>query len=96
MAVLNTDNPFQSWVLTPTELFNGQILSITQKQVIQNQIAQMCVERINLVLDPNNVSAFVQRDAELKGSIGALTYLINLSISAESDRANLDDPNLQE
>ena len=47
MATLNHDSPFQSWNLTPDEFLAGSILTITQKQVLQNQIAQIAIQKNN-------------------------------------------------
>jgi hypothetical protein len=83
MAALRNDSSFQSWDLNDQEFLNGSCLSITQKQCIQNQIAQLAEERIALSIDPNNTLPFIQKDAELKGQINALRYLIDLSSTAE-------------
>jgi hypothetical protein len=84
MATLNTENPFQSWVLTPEEFLAGSILTITQKQVIQNQIAQLAMTRLNFKIDVQNPLAILQEEADLKGQILALQYLLTLSASSEA------------
>ena len=83
MAQLNSDSLFQSWILSPEEFIQGSFLNSLQKQVIQNQISQLASERVMLTFDPVNHLPFMQRDAELKGQIGALQYLLNLSSEAE-------------
>ena len=72
-------NIFTSYVLTPDELKSGQSLSLVQIRVMQNLMSEAAQERVNLIYDPLNPLLFVQRDAELKGQIGILTYLINYS-----------------
>lgn len=89
MAVLNTDSPFQSWILTEDEAIEGAILTITQKQCIQNQIATLAMERINLETDPAQPLKTLQQEAFLKGQITALTYLLTLSASNEALRRQL-------
>jgi hypothetical protein len=89
MAQLNNDTPFTSWILTPQETLQGSILTITQKQCIQNQIAELATKRINLSFDPEHVLKFTQEEAELKGQILALQYLLILSASGEKEVLNL-------
>ena len=79
MAVLDPSNPLQRWILTPEESEQGRQLTITQKQCIQNQIVDLCLERLNMKLSPDSQLENIQRDAELKGQIMSLQYLIELS-----------------
>lgn len=83
MAHLNPDSPFQSWILTEKELLNGTALTILQKQCIQNQIAQLSMQKNVLEFDPQNPMKFMQTEAELRGQISALQYLVTLSLEAE-------------
>jgi len=83
MAVLDTNNSFQSWILTENETIQGCILTTLNTQVIQNQIASYAQERLNLELDMTNPQRFVQQEADLKGKISALRYLLDLSESAQ-------------
>ena len=86
MAVLNTESPFQSWVLTQDEFISGSILSLTQKQHIQNQICALALSKNNL--EPNFTEEgkykYLQQEAELRGQINALTHLISCSNEIES------------
>lgn len=84
MAMLNHDNPFQSWTLTPEEFMAGSILTLTQKQVIQNQISTLAIEKNNLEPDWNNPLQTAQKEAFLRGQITALQYLFDLSNSSEA------------
>jgi hypothetical protein len=88
MAVLDTNSAFQSWVLTPTELLQGSIYTITQKQVIQNRITQIAHARINLAYDPSNATAFMQQDADYRGQMLALSALLDNSNIAETELSN--------
>jgi hypothetical protein len=96
MATLNTESPFQSWIMTDAELLQGQMLTITQKQCIQNQIASLAIERVNLPIDPVNILATIQADADKKGQILALQYLLTLSAQAEELYQNGSNANPQE
>ncbi len=89
MAVLNTDSPFQSWILTADEALEGSILTITQKQCIQNQVATLAMERINLETEPAQPLKTLQQEAFLKGQIASLQYLLTLSASGEEARRQL-------
>lgn len=84
MAYLNPVNPFQSWVLSNKETLQGQVLTTLQKQVIQNEIASLANERISVKFDPEHPMLFQQRDAELQGQIGILSYLLEMSNAAET------------
>jgi hypothetical protein len=84
MAHINTDSSFQSWVLTPEEFKQGAMLSITQKQVIQNRVCMLAQQRLNLDFDPINALSFAQQEAGIKGAIDALNYLLIQSAQAEN------------
>lgn len=84
MAHLNHENPFQSWILSAEEFLNGSILTITQKQVIQNQIASLAIAKNNLEPDYEHPLVSAQKEALLRGQIIALQYLLDLSASSEA------------
>lgn len=93
MATLSTNNLFQSWNLSPEEFLQGGLLTSLQKQVIQNQIASVATQKINLPFTPSEPLAYAQQEAHLRGQIDALTYLLTLSEEAErqsSGQAPLD------
>lgn len=83
MATLSTTNQFQSWNLTPEEFLQGGLLTSLQKQVIQNQIASVATQKINLTFTPADPLSFAQDEAHLRGQIDALSYLLTLSEQAE-------------
>lgn len=86
MATLNTESPFQSWVLTQEEFASGTILTLTQKQNIQNQICALSLAKNNLEPDFSKEGKFkyLQQEAELRGQINALTHLISCSNEMEA------------
>ncbi len=83
MAHLNSDSPFQSWVLSPEEFSQGSILTSLQKRCIQNQIWQAAIKRLNIKYDPALPMEFLQEEAELKGVISALQFLLDNSTQQE-------------
>lgn len=92
MATLSHDTLFASWNLSEQELMQGSILSTPQEQVIQNQIAQLAQEKTLLKFTPSDIHTFLQREAELQGSISALQFL--LTTSAEFKKRY--DPSIQQ
>ena len=82
MAHLNPESTFQSWVLSDKETIQGCVLTTLNTHIIQNQIALYAQERLNLELDMTNPNRFIQQEADLKGKIAALRYLLDLSESA--------------
>lgn len=88
MAFPNPDCQFQAWVLTPQELEEGSLLTLTQVQVIQNQIAQLAQESINLILDPKEPYQYSLKQAENKGARDALQFMLEVSRTVEAVRNN--------
>lgn len=84
MATLSQTNQFQSWTLSPEEFLAGGLLTTAQKQCIQNQIASVATQRINLAFTPDKPMEFAQQEAHLRGQIDALSYLLTLSEEAEN------------
>lgn len=76
-------NDFSSYQLTDKEELEGSILTITQKQVIQNHLSAAASEKIGLEYDPENKDRFVQQEASLKGQIDAYRFILSSSESAE-------------
>ena len=84
MSTPNISSSFISYNLTDDEMTFGSILSVGQKQCIQNQISALAEQRISLKFLPESPMVFMQQDAELQGQLIALRYLITLSDNAES------------
>jgi len=82
-------NLFTSWDLTTKEYLIGSILQLAQQQVIQNQIALLAEEKDALLLDPEHPLLFMQAEAEKRGQIASLRYLLDSSDAAE---IQLNDP----
>lgn len=61
------------------------LLSVLQKQVIQNQIAELAEQRINLVYDPLAPDKFLAATTYTKGQIDALKYLLECSDITEQE-----------
>ena len=82
MAILAV-NPFSSYELTVEEEVQGSLLTITQKQMLQNDLAIYATQRLALEFDPLNPSIFVQREAGLKGQMEVIQYLLDRSNAVE-------------
>lgn len=90
-------NSFSSYELTIEEELQGSILTITQLQVLQNQLAFIVEEKINIEFDPapDKVLEFVQQEAYKKGQMELLQYIISNSEVATKEymNSNLDNQN---
>lgn len=84
MAAISTNNQFQSWNLSPEEFLQGGLLTALQRQVIQNQIASVAAQKINLPFTPTDPLSYAQAEAHLRGQLDALSYLLTLSDEAEN------------
>jgi len=49
---------------------------------LQNERALYAQQKLNMKLDPKNVEAFMQEEAELHGKLNLLTYLIDCANEA--------------
>jgi hypothetical protein len=76
-------NDFSAYQLTQQEELEGSILTITQKQVIQNYLAAAASEKIGLEYNPEHKERFAQQEASLKGQIDAYRFILAASDSAE-------------
>lgn len=65
------------------ELLRSQVLLTNQINWIQYNISISAMERLALDYDPTNSQKFLQAEAELKGKIGILQYLLDCSKAAE-------------
>lgn len=68
---------FTKFLLTDEEELAAVFFSPEQRMYMQNIVADAAEEKIQLTFDPNNPSAFMQREAALQGCIQTLTNLLN-------------------
>lgn len=80
---------FAMYQQTDQEFMTGQVLTATQKENIQNQIARIAELRLAITPDPNNYATFIQEEANYKGQMQALQYLLDCSNSAEAELTEL-------
>lgn len=85
-------NDFSSYELTQAEELEGSILTITQKQVIQNQLAVVAAEKINLRFDPASPEHFIQLEASLQGQLSILRFILESSDAAQLELKQFIDP----
>jgi hypothetical protein len=70
---------FNRYELSEDEQRAGQALSLSNQAVIQNLIASISEEKLHLVLDANNITAYAQQEAYLRGQLDILRHLLDLS-----------------
>lgn len=88
MAIFRATS-FTSYSLTNKEELAGQILTIDQKNYIQNQRAQIAEQILAQVFTPDKPLEFVQQDAFLKGQLSVYTTLIDASDQCERELVDL-------
>ena len=79
---------FSNWELTEEEQLNGQILTISQSQVLQNELANVADQKLNLTFDPLNPVKFAQEEAFLSGQMSVLRLLLDRSKPSEEELRN--------
>lgn len=81
---------FCRYEMDDVEILQGSIISPLQQQCIQNQIADLAKEKIELTFTITETQQYWQREAELQGAINALKFLLTTSEAAsEQLRAHL-------
>ena len=70
---------FNRYELSDEELRAGQALTFSNQAVIQNLIATIAEQKLQLVLDPQNITDFAMQEAFLRGQIDILQHLLDLS-----------------
>lgn len=83
-----TDNEFSSYALDDEEQLQGSLLTITQKQVIQNQLAAVASEKLALEFNTDNPDSFTQQEAYKRGQLDTLNYILVASDAAEDEILN--------
>lgn len=80
-------NQFQQFDLTEEEDIQGKLLSVHQKYVLQNMLADAAKEKLSLVDTRKDFDQFWQRQAELTGQIGILQLILsNAELASEQVR----------
>lgn len=79
---------FSKWQLTPDEYLQYSVIPDTYKIILQNHIAEAAEKRLALTFDPTNPLEFAQAEAEIKGQIGILQFLLAESSSSETQLRN--------
>lgn len=80
MAALDPDSLFQKWILNDEEKKYAPILTITQKQHLQNILVMSAAEKVHL---PRTAET-LQREAELHGWILCIQHILALSDQAQA------------
>ncbi len=89
------ENQFSSYELTDDETLQGSILSILHRQVIQNHLAFVAMEKNALEFDPCKPEVFAQQEAYKKGQLDILSYILDSSVSAiEAQEFKVENPEL--
>jgi len=83
-----TANSFSSYQLTQEEELQGQVLTVTQKEVLQNLLVTNAEEKLRLEFDPDQPKLFIQHEAYKRGQIELLEYILETSTIAEEMLAN--------
>ena len=91
MAVLVT-NQFSTYQLNDEEALVGSILSITQKQVMQNHRASIAEEKLAAAYDTENEIKSVQDEAYNRGQLDLCAFFLDQSDEAEQALIAQNDP----
>lgn len=67
---------FTRYTLTPEEELAGIQFTTSQRMYMQNLIANAAEEKVRMTFDPLNPHIFIQREAELQGTIRTLEGLL--------------------
>ena len=74
---------FTSYEFTAAELLSASILSLPQKQLLQNELSQIADNRLNLDFDPSCPAKFTQHEAYLKGQMSIIRVMLLRSDESE-------------
>lgn len=79
------ENDFSSYSLNEEEEKEGAMLTITQKQVIQNEISVFAHELLELRFDPDEPNKYIQEESYKRGQLDALRFRLQCSEAAEEE-----------
>lgn len=89
MPQINLQSKFTSYTFdSDAELTQAQSFTLLNEMFIQSEIASLAERRIAMLYDPENPMGFIQQDAEIKGQIGILEYLLDLSRNARDSSSS--------
>lgn len=84
---------FTKYEFTAEEVISASLLHEEQKRWYQTQLAILAERRINIIPDANNYISYIQEEAEVKGQMNALQYLLDCCDSAEKEVLELAKEN---
>lgn len=73
------DNPFTSYSLTEEETAQATDFTVLQVAFLRNLLAEAATKKLNLTYTPKEPNEFLQKEAELQGEIGLLSFLLSMS-----------------
>lgn len=88
-------NSLTTYKLSRKEELSGQILNLDQKQVIQNERAQIAEQMLGLTIDLLNPADFAVQHAFLNGQFSVYTVLLERSDIAEKELYTPDGSPIQ-
>lgn len=74
---------FTHYDLTNTEILAGSVLTFDQKAVLQNELATIAENRVNIDFDPQNPLKFAQDESFLKGQMSIIRVMLLRSDECE-------------
>lgn len=82
------DTSFSRYTFTEDEALQAEVLTVLQKQRLQNLMSEAAETQIALVVDPNNINEFLQQQAYNSAKIELIKYLLEASEVAENELLN--------
>jgi hypothetical protein len=76
-------NSFTSYEFSDREILEGSVLSALQIAVLQNELANIATNKLNLDYDPRNPLKFAQDEAFLKGQMSIINVMLLRSSDSE-------------
>jgi hypothetical protein len=77
------EGTYAKYHLDEEEFKQGSVLTITQRQVIQNALASTAEEFLSLEYDINNPHSYIQVASYQQGMMAAYQYILDLGTSAQ-------------
>jgi len=81
---IKKDNQFTEYDLTEQDIQEGSLLSQATVAVLQNLLADVSRERVNMLFDPSEPLLYTQAEAETRGRMYILQTLLANSEEAHS------------